>query len=41
LVVYTVNTTGDVKKLYREWVRMIMTDTVSAIKQRSDIYLGQ
>lgn len=41
LVVYTVNTTGDVEKLYREWVRMIMTDTVPAIKQRSDIYLGQ
>ena len=41
LVVYTVNTTGDLQKLYRAWVRMIMTDDVPGMKYRSDYYLGQ
>ena len=41
LVVYTVNTTGDLEKLYREWVRMVMTDDVPLIKGRADDYLGQ
>jgi hypothetical protein len=41
LVVYTVNTTGDLEKLYREWVRMVMTDDVPLIKWRADNYLNQ
>lgn len=41
LVVYTVNTTGDLEQLYRQWVRMIMTDNVPLIKDRAEKYLGQ
>ena len=41
LVIYTVNTTGDVEKLYRQWVRIIMTDDVPLIKWRADNYLNQ
>ena len=41
LVVYTVNTTGDLEKLYHEWVRFIMTDDVPSMKYRADYYLGQ
>ena len=41
LVVYTVNTTGDLEKLYHEWVRFIMTDNVPFIKSRADNYLSQ
>lgn len=41
LVTYTVNTTGDLEQLYHQWVRMIMTDNVPLIKDRSDKYLGQ
>ena len=41
LVIYTVNTTGDLEKLYREWVRMIMTDDIPHIKLRADNYLNQ
>ena len=39
LVVYTVNTTGDLEKLYREWVRTVMTDNIPLIKSRADNYL--
>ena len=41
LVVYTVNTTGDLEKLYRQWVRMVMTDNIPLIKSRVDNYLSQ
>lgn len=41
LVVYTVNTTGDLEKLYRKWVRMVMTDDVPLIKWWADNYLYQ
>ncbi len=41
LVVYTVNTTGDLEKLYGEWVRMVMTDNVPLIKWRADKYLNK
>lgn len=41
LVIYTVNTTGDLEKLYKEWVHMIMTDNVPLIKSRADNYLIQ
>lgn len=33
LVVYTVNNTGDIEKLYRRWVRMIMTDDIPMMKE--------
>ncbi len=36
LVVYTVNTTGDLEKLYHQWVRMVMTDNVPLIKWRAE-----
>lgn len=39
LVVYTVNTTWDLVKLYHEWVRIIMTDDIPFIKSRADNYL--
>jgi hypothetical protein len=29
------------EQLYHQWVRMIMTDNVPLIKDRSDKYLGQ
>jgi hypothetical protein len=29
------------EKLYRQWVRMIMTDNVPLIKGRADNYLNQ
>jgi len=41
LVSYTVNTTGELDKLYRDWVRMIMTDNVPLIKWRADNHLNQ
>lgn len=41
LVTYTVNTTGDLEQLYRQWVRMIMTDNVPLLKDRAEKYLGQ
>lgn len=41
LVIYTVNTTGDLERLYRQWVRMVMTDDVPLIKERSDNHLYQ
>ncbi len=41
LVIYTVNTTGELEKLYKQWVRMIMTDDVPLIKWRADNYLTQ
>jgi hypothetical protein len=40
-VVYTINTTGDLERLYRQWVRMVMTDDVPLIKWRADNYLYQ
>lgn len=40
LVIYTVNTTGDLEKLYRQWVRIVMTDDVPLIKWRADTYLN-
>lgn len=39
LIIYTVNTTGDLEKLYRQGVRIIMTDDVPGIKSRADNYL--
>lgn len=41
LVIYTVNTTGDLERLYHQWVRMIMTDNVPLIRPRADNYLNQ
>lgn len=39
LVIYTVNTTGELEKLYNQWVRMVMTDDVPLIKDRADNHL--
>ena len=41
LVVYTINTTGDMEKLYREWVRMVMTDNVPLIRWWANTYIEQ
>lgn len=41
LVSYTVNTTGELQRLYDLWVRMIMTDNVPLMKHRADKYLGK
>lgn len=41
LVVYTVDTTGDLQKLYNQWVRMVMTNDVPLIKWWADNYLNQ
>jgi hypothetical protein len=41
MAVYTVNTTGDLETVYRQWVRMVMTDDVPLIKDRADSYLSQ
>lgn len=41
LVVYTVNTTGDIQRLYNLWVRMIMTDNVPLLKTWTENYLSQ
>ena len=39
LVVYTVNTTGDIQRLYNLWVRMVMTDNVPLMRERTQNYL--
>ncbi|MFA7298653.1 MAG: glycerophosphodiester phosphodiesterase family protein [Candidatus Absconditabacterales bacterium] len=41
MVVYTVNTTGDLEKAYRQGVRMVMTDDVPLIKGWADNNLNQ
>lgn len=41
LVVYTINTTGDLETFYSEWVRMVMTDEVSLIKDWAENHLGK
>ncbi len=41
MVVYTVNTTGDLETVHRQWVRIIMTDNVPLMKERSAKYFDQ
>lgn len=41
LVVYTINTTGELENLYNEWVRMVMTDNVPLIKGWADEHLNK
>lgn len=41
LVTYTVNTTGDLQQLYKQWIRMVMTDDVPLIKWWAEKNLGQ